>query len=180
MSLQFKSSGQGDYKGYLISEATIAGVKDISGTKLPFMTKPCDIGVQLILEIGKTFQPTLAISGDFQRDDSGEIIGWGRANKVRELFVKLGAAEGLTEDNRLPPDVLESLIGKKILRLSYVSGRKDNGKLKYSDWSEVGIPEDGAEVLAKRFESSVHRGYPKNFAPELLKEDDSLTSFTGT
>jgi len=157
--------------GVYINESTIADVQDISGMTLPFMDHPVDIGLKLYLEIGRNFQPELVIAGDFKRDPAtGEVIGWGGAFVVQEALSRLGYTGTLTPTNELPAGILEPLVGKKILRLSYVSGEKDNGKPRYSDWNQIGTPEDGPDDLLLRWKRSLQRGDPKNYRPQLLEE----------
>lgn len=155
-------------KGIFVNEATIFSIEDVSGTTPRPLTNPVDIGVRLVLEIGKDFQPELLIAGNFKRSESGEITGWGSAFPVQELFSKLGFKGNLNSDNSLTDEALEAMLGKKFLRLSYVSGTKNNGKVHYSDWNIIATPEEGAESLAKRFQSSLSKGYPKNYRPESL------------
>jgi hypothetical protein len=157
--------------GVFINEVEVAAAEDISGTTPPFMDRPVDIGIKLTLEIGKNFQPVLSITGNFKRDtDTGEVIGWGSAFVVQEALSRLGFKGELDQENRIPADALQRVIGKSFLRLSYISGEKQNGKPRYSDWGRMASTEEGAEELAKRFKQSVAKGYPKNYRPELLDQ----------
>lgn len=169
--LPIQGSGQGEQvkKGVYIGDVVIAGVEDISGQQLEFMSAPCDIGLKLILDIGKTFQPEMTIMGNFNRED-GTVKGWGRAFVVRDFMNRLGIRDWLTEDNRFRDGVLTELVNKSFLRLSYVSGRRKNGKVRYSDWSQVGTKEEGASKLLERFEASLAKGYPNNYSPDTLDE----------
>lgn len=156
-------------KGVFISEVEIVDAEDISGEVLPHLQQPFDIGVRLKLEIGRSFQPEFVIAGNFKRDElSGEVIGWGSAFVVQEALSRLGFKGDLEPDNRIPEGVVPSLVGKRFLRLSYVSGLKENGKLRYNDWNMIATLEEGAESLLKRFERSLSRGYPRNYRPELM------------
>lgn len=164
---QKRSFGPGIY----INEVTIADVADISGQQLPFLTEPVDIGIKLFLDIGRDFQPEMIVAGNLKRDpDTGEVIGWGSAFVLQDALSKLGFTGNLEEGNRIPLDALEGLIGKKFLRLSYVSGLKPNDKPRYSDWSQIGTVEEGPDALAARFKRSLQKGYPRNYRPHLLEE----------
>ena len=77
--------------GVYINEVTVADVQDISGTTLPFLERPVDIGIRLYLDIGREFQPELIIAGNFKRDPAtNEVIGWGGAFVVQEALSRLG------------------------------------------------------------------------------------------
>ncbi|MFZ4622375.1 MAG: hypothetical protein ACOYNS_17565 [Bacteroidota bacterium] len=157
-------------KGVFVNEASIYAIEDVSGTTPHPLTNPVDIGVRLTLDIGRDFQPEMLIAGNFKKNEIGEIIGWGSAFPVQEFFSKLGYKGTLNPDNTIPEEALEEVLEKKFLRLSYVSGSKNNGKAHYSDWNIVTSIDDGAESLAKRFHSSVAKGYPKNYRPDALDD----------
>ncbi len=157
--------------GIFINEVEVAAAEDISGTTPPYMDRSVDIGIKLTLEVGKDFQPQLSITGNFKRDpDTGEVIGWGGAFVVQEALARLGFKGELDQENRIPAEALEGVIGKRFLRLSYISGEKQNGKPRYSDWGRIATPEEGTEDLVTRFKRSVAKGYPKNYRPELLDQ----------
>ena len=157
--------------GIYISEATVVNVEDISGEQLPFLDQPVDIGLKLHLDIGRDFQPEFIIAGNFKRDPAtGEVTGWGGAFVVQDALARLGYAGNLTDENTIPVDVPPALIGKKLYRLSYVAGRRDNGKLRYSGWNQIGTLDEGPEALAKRFKRSLTKGCPKNYQPDVLGE----------
>ncbi len=158
--------------GIFVSEATVAGIEDISGQPLPFRDQPCDIGIKLTLNIGRDFQPALIIAGDFKRDvNTSEVTGWGGAFTVQEALSRLGFNGALDENNHIPPNILPNLVGQKIYRLSYVTGLKDNGKPRYSDWVQIGTLEEGADELVRRFKRSLSKGYPRNYRPTVLEEE---------
>jgi hypothetical protein len=155
--------------GVIIRKVTVADVADVSGQTAPFLERPWDIGIKLYLEVGRDFQPELTIAGSFKRDSiTGEIVGWGSAFVVQEALQRFGYSGSLQEGNHIPQSVLEGLIGKEFYRLSYVSGRKENGKVKYTDWNQIATLQEGPEDLAGRFRKSLTRGYPKNYQPEVV------------
>ena len=157
--------------GVYINEATIVKAEDVSGEKLPYLQRPVEMGLKLTLDIGREFQPELIIAGELKHDTAtGEVIGWGSAFVVQEALSRLGYTGPLTIQNRIPADVLNGLVGKKLLRLSYVSGVRENGKSRYSDWNQIGTPEDGVEELLARWKRSVRRGYPSNYRPMPVEE----------
>jgi hypothetical protein len=163
--------------GVFITEATIIDAQDHSGTKPSFLSNTPDVYVVITLDVGREFTPEMSFFGDFKRDDKNPkvIVDWGSAFKIRNLFSACGVHREINDDGTIPPEMIQELIGKKILRLQYISGTKDNGKLKYSDWSEQVFEATGdPKKLAELFFKSVDRGYPKNYSPEVLTEDDSF------
>lgn len=161
--------------GIFISQVTITAVEDISDMVLTHLDKAFDIGIKLTLDIGKDFQPEFLIAGNFKRDPlTDEVIGWGSGFLVQEALTRLGYDGRLAEGNAIPPEVLEFLIGKSFYRLSYVSGVKENGKLRYSDWNHIASLDEGAEDLLRRFKRSVSSGYPRNYKPFLERETVSV------
>ena len=164
--------------GIFVNQVEIADVQDISGEQLPYMEKSVDVGIKLILEIGREFKPEQIIAGIFKRDSaSGEVIGWGSGWLVRDALNRLGYSGPLNEGNTIPADALQPLVGKRFNRLSYISGQKSNGKPRYSDWNQIATIEEGAESLVSRFKRSLAKGYPKNYRPQIL---DATTTILDT
>lgn len=163
-------------KGVYINLVTITDVEDVSNTILPFINNTVDIGVKLTLDIGREFQPELTIFGNFERDtETNKVIGWGSAFCVQELLFKLCYKGQLNPDNSIPKEALQSLIGKQFFKLAYVSGIKESGQLKYTNWNLIAADDEYPEYLAKRFQKSILSGYPKNYKPELI--DIELENF---
>ena len=163
--------------GVFISEATIINAQDHSGTMPSFLKTIPDIYLVLTIDIGKEWTPEMSFFGDYKRDERSPevIVDWGSAFKIRNLFSACGIHREINDDGTIPGDMVKELTGKKILRLQYVSGVRENGKLKYSDWTEQVLPADGdPRKLAELFFKSVERGYPKNYSPDVLVEDDSF------
>lgn len=157
--------------GIFVSEATVIAAKDESGQLQSFLNRTFDSAIRLTVDIGREFFPEILIAGDFKRNtDTNEIIGWGGAFVVQEALSRLGYTGDLVEGNTIPPDVIESLVGKPFYRLSYISGVKDGGKLRYSDWNQIAALEEGAESLASRFKRSLTKGYPRNYHPDIMDE----------
>lgn len=157
--------------GVFLNEGRIISVTDISGTKPEYYSNPVDIGVELKLEIGRSFQPTLRIAKNFKHDDKGNIVDWGAAFPLREFLEQIGGTK-LDDNYRIPAELLEAIVGKDIIRLSYVTGVKEGGKLKYKDWDRIMFKGSGDPLaLAKRFIDEYKRtGYPKNYHPEAIEE----------
>lgn len=150
--------------GILITKATIVDAKDITGVTVKGWTP--DVAVELSLDVGASFYPTLRIMGSFNGSR------WGSAFKIRELFLSAGI-EGELEDDKIPPTMLEQLKGKEIKRLSYVTARKPNGKLKFYDWDLVFPADADNEKIIEIFKDSLTKStrLSENFKPELWKND---------
>jgi hypothetical protein len=163
--------------GVYVSEVTIIDAQDHSGTMPSFLKTIPDIYLVVTLDIGKDWTPEMSFFGDYKRDERNPevIVDWGSAFKVRNLFTACGIHRELNDDGTIPKDMVNDLIGKKILRLQYVSGARENGRLKYSDWPEQVLPaNEDPKKLADLFFRSVQRGYPKNYSPDVLAGDDSF------
>jgi hypothetical protein len=155
--------------GVYVNEATIVSVEDVSGTTPSFMSRPVDIGLKLTVEIGRGFQPQMLIAGNFRRDiKTGEVVAWGSAIVVQDALCRLGFTGALDPGNKVPAKALQGLVGVTFLRLSYVSGTKNTGKPRYSDWTTIGSLSDGSEDLIARWTHSRSRGYPRNYRPDVL------------
>src|ERR1700690_877 len=131
--------------GVYVNEVTIVKAEDISGQTLPFLQNPFELGLKLTLDIGRDFQPDMIIAGNMKRDpDTNEVTGWGSGFVVQEALTRFGYSGPLTDENKIPPEVIESLVGQSFYRLSYVAGVRDNGKLRYYDWNIISTLEEGA------------------------------------
>ena len=166
-------SGSAYGTGVFVNKVAIAEVHDMSGKKPDFLENTPDLWVQLKLDVGQDFQPEFNVFGDFKRDDqTRQIADWGSAFKIKNLFTNLGITGELNDDGSIPEEMLKQLPGKEFFRLQYVSRIKDDGKPGYSDWTDQ-IEATDPKRLANAFFKSVDRGYPKNYRPDLLDEDDA-------
>lgn len=155
---------------YFVSTAKIIGAVNLSGKTLPFQDKPIEIGLTLVLDVGKSFTPELNVFGAFKRNANNEIVQWGSAFKIKNLYEALcpEMLGELADQYVISDEALERMKGKEILRLSYVYKRSNDGKVKYIDWNDIGTPEKGEQELTDRFLRSVRAGFPKNYSPEIL------------
>ena len=86
------SGGGGKGKSNIfVDKAKIAKVEIKYGVQEEWQTYCDDISIHLTLDIGKDFQPTMYIGGNYKKDDvSGEIVGWSTAFKIKLFFDALG------------------------------------------------------------------------------------------
>lgn len=180
MSLTFEKSQQKSYgKGIYVDNAKIIGIEDKTGEQR--FEKTPDLFLVLKLSIpGLSFEPTVELAGNFKRDDNGQVTGWGGAYAIRDLFHTFGIKGELNADYTLPDSVLEQLVGKDVMRLTYVSKKKEDGsnKLSYSTWTKLAIAdesEEGKQKFANSFVAEWQKtGFPKNYHPEIL-DNESIT-----
>ena len=157
--------------GVFVSEATIKNIVVKYDIQEEWQKRPDDIAVFLTLDVGQNFDYEMRIGGFFNRNEDGSVKNWGAALKVKILLDALNIKGSLTEDWQLPDEIVEEMMGKKFLRLSYVSGTKDNGKARWFDWNEVG--KLGQEDrLKERFMKAVNDGWVKNFRPDTSNDFD--------
>ena len=151
--------------GVFVSEATIKNIVVKYDVQEEWQKRPDDIALFLTLDVGQNFDYDMRIGGFFNRNEDGSVKNWGAALKVKILLDALNIKGSLTKDWQLSDEVLEEMIGKKFLRLSYVSGTKDNGKARWFDWNEVGrLGQE--DRLKERFMKAVNDGWVKNFRPD--------------
>jgi len=151
--------------GVFVSEATIKNIVVKYDVQEEWQKRPDDIALFLTLDVGQNFDYEMHIGGFFNRNEDGSVKNWGAALKVKILLDALNIKGSLTEDWQLSDEVLEEMMGKKFLRLSYVSGTKDNGKPRWFDWNEVGrLGQE--DRLKERFMKAVNDGWVKNFRPD--------------
>lgn len=174
--------------GVYINQAKIIGAIDISG-KPTYQDNPesvRDLAIELELDIGKEWNKKVIIKGNLKINPSSPkvIDDWGSAFVVKDLFLKLGCFDNLNKEElaeklkifsikEIPADFLVKLIGKSVYVLDYIKGLSDEGKPRYGTWNIVDTDED---KLAIAFRSSVAKGYPSNYKPELLSLYNSNTS----
>lgn len=163
------SSGNGTSSNVIVQLVTIDDFTVTYGEKRDWQTYSDDIGIDLELEIGQNFKPVMYIGGSFALDElNNTITGWGRAYKVKMLFDAIGLpirlAKGtVVDDNKLPDDAKDHIVGKQFLRLSYLSTKvKADGTHRWKDWQDT--DKVGREqALKDAFALAVSKRYVKDF-----------------
>lgn len=74
-------------------------------------------------------------------------------------------------DGTISKNNLIALTGNEVCALSYISSLKEDESHKYQMWD---ILSDNSINLEDDFQYSNDRGYPKNYQPELLLEDNKI------
>ena len=140
--LEFGSSSNsgGSSSNVIVQKVKIVKFDVTYGQKRDWQNFADDIGIDLVLDIGQDFQPNMYIGGSFTTDEmNGDIVGWGRAYKVKMFFDAIGLpirlAKGtVVADNKLPANASDQIVGKEFLRLSYLSTKlKSDGKNRWKD-----------------------------------------------
>tara|TARA_R110000824_G_scaffold17372_6_gene70669 strand:- start:3666 stop:4208 length:543 start_codon:yes stop_codon:yes gene_type:complete len=152
--------------GIFVSRSKVSGVKVFYNEQQKWQKKPDSIGVEMTLDIGKDFEPTFYVGGQFSMDEFGDRVGIGTVKKVDILLTSLGIDTELSDDGKIPEEAVEEFVGKEFTRLSYVSGIKDNGKSKWSEWQETAEAGVDFNILIDKFLLAVEKGYVKNYKPE--------------
>ena len=168
--LEFGTTTSGGNSSNIITQTVkVANIAVTYGEKRDWQKYADDIGLDITLDIGKDFQPTMYIGGSFKLDDINDtIIGWGRAYKVKMFFDAIGLPIRLAKgssviENRLPEGAEKHIIGKEFESLSYLSNKlKQDGTNRWRDWQDVTKPGQG-EALKKQFAEAVSNDYVKDF-----------------
>lgn len=175
--------------GIFVEQVTITGVDDLSGETLNWgeTSFSNDLRVEFTIEgeRDRPFDWTYSIGGDFNRPAGGGIE-WGGAFVVaRAIKTILGEDFSLTDENRVPSDVLRALVGETFLLVEYVTGEEnENGFAVTRNWNQVvsqGPDEDlsiakerAALIFEQEYQSS---GYPRNYDPNAMQNESDDTSF---
>ena len=171
MSLRF---GNPMNISYFIQQATIRGIQATYNTEVFGIVWDIDLSILLDVEKknGEIYIYTMNIRANYQRDDSGNITGFGSAFKVARLFERLGISGKINADGVIPEDYLQQVIGRNICVLFYRTGYREDGNVKFQAWDILDI--DKNSLLAE-FDAAQVKGYPRNYLSESdYSEDNSL------
>ena len=170
-----------------VDNVKIATAKVVYNQQQKWQKRPDDVGIEMTLDIGKSWEPNFYLGGIFKAED-GVVTGWGSAYKVKMLLDAVGLSGARLdktlgpEQQRFPVDLADMLVNRKFARLSYKSTKeKQNGDYYWSDWQTV-ASENSFEELKTAFKEALehrdpHSGEPapyvKNFlSPEMEEETD--------
>lgn len=159
--------GSGD--GIFFDVAEIVKVQPFYKASPDYLNKPNDVGIKVSYKPeGKelSFTPDFYVGGNLKRNDLEVVIGVGGAFKVQILFEEAGLEFKLNDDETIPDELLESLIGKKVLILNYRNTRSDSEKLRTSTYSIVAKP-GSEDYLRSRFLKDVADGWVSNYQGEM-------------
>ena len=172
-----KSSGTAT--NIIVQPVTIADFSITYGEKRDWQKYSDDIGIDLVLDVGQDFQPTMYIGGSFALDElNNTITGWGRAYKVKMFLDAIGLPVRLAKgtvvtENRLPDNAKELIVGKQFLRLSYLSTKvKADGTHRWKDWQDTNKV-GHEQALKDAFTLAISKNYVKDFL------DPSTTDMDG-
>ena len=146
-------------------------------TKQDWQTYSDDISINMTLDIGRDFQPSFYIGGNFKKDEtSGQVVGWGTAFKIKLFFDAIGMpirlSKGkLLQDQRLPDDAASQLIGKEFARLTYKSTKlKKTGDNMWKEWQET----RPTNVDHAEFKDIFRNAVTNNWIKDFLSPDDDV------
>ena len=187
MQLEFgkPTGGLSFLPGTIINTPIVVSAVDISKQDVFNNGSPIDVGIEVTLDIGKSWQPKWRIYGHLKEKNG--MLTWGSAFRVRDFLAALGAVGTLTEDGHIPQEVLDQLAGKQFVRLSYVSGFDGNTqKRRYRDFTFIETVKDftnqaelerAGRKLTDRFQKDVAAGYTKDFNPEAGSNQQGVPTF---
>jgi hypothetical protein len=165
--------------GVFVNEVTITNVEPVyGGTDWQHDNYKDDIGLSLTIDIGQSFEPTHYIGGRLKKDDFGEVTSLGTARRINTFFEAIDVDVKLTDDHKFEEDALRDCMGRKYLRLTYVSGKRNDGKLKYSDFQEVAKAGENKRVLIDTFKKHVSNEWIKNYRPENMDRESVNKKFS--
>ena len=155
-----------NFTGVFVNDATIVSARSISNEDIYKNNKPVDVGIEFLLEIGKSFQPKFSVSGNFKVNPDGTVTD-GAATRVKIALQRLGVKwSKLNPDNSIPDDVLAQCVGKVITRLQFPYKKGDDGKTKYTTFSDfylASVP-GAKEKVEAAYHKAVQAGYVKPLA----------------
>ena len=139
-------------------------------TKQDWQTYSDDMSISMTLDIGRDFNPSFYIGGNFKKDEtSGEVLGWGTAYKIKLFFDAIGMpirlSKGkLLQDQRLPEGAESQLIGKEFARLTYKSTKlKKTGDNMWKEWQETRPTSVDHAEFKDIFRNAVANNWIKDF-----------------
>jgi hypothetical protein len=163
-------------KNAFIDEFQISEVKDVSGITNKWGNTP-DLAIEIEYtgNNGKPFNQT--IGGNFKVEND-KIVGWGKAFPLQLLIEKSVMFRTLRQQDKedfltmlelgkIPAMFLNFLKGKRLNKISYVKGFKEDDptKLAYSTFNQLGWSK---EELISSFKRGLTKGFPKNYNPDAI------------
>jgi hypothetical protein len=169
MSLRF---GNPRNVSYFVQQATIRGIQATYNNEVFGIVWDIDVSILLdvVKKTGETYEYTMSIRANYQKNDTGQITGFGSAFKVARLFERLGISGKINADGIIPEDYLQQVVNKSIRVLFYRTGYRENGNVKFQCWDIIDVDKNS---LLAQFDESQLKGYPKNYLSALESEDDN-------
>ena len=135
--------------------------------------KPCDVGLVITVDVpGQTFTKDIKVSGNFNPNKPNEWSGSAYSVKIflENMRLKNWA---LNDDNSIPDDVLEQLVGKEIGYLRYPGAKNGDKVTQYtyknivlSSYVYKKLNQTAEQFLRGKYDADVAAGYVKPLADE--------------
>jgi hypothetical protein len=141
--------------------------------------KPSDMIVEIKLDIGRDFSPSIFLFGLFQYEESGAVKGIGVAGDCVALAkaVNFIGQDILTDDNRLTTAFIEAATDERIQYLRYYTGTSDAGKQYFDNWARLFSDDaDPGEIADAFLLSHSKYGWPKNYQRNKVEVDTSAAA----
>jgi hypothetical protein len=191
------TSGSND--GLFVNAAKILSVKDISNTTIVAKNPGKQdlhivLGLEVVFDVGKTFNPQLRIFGDLKYNPTnGEATGWGSSFKIEQLLVitdnegadlvrltpeeeanvpaGVKARVGNNAFYKIPLTALDNMPGKEVLLLSYAAGKRndDPSKTSYNRWDilwQVPVKIEDLDKSVAAMKTSFIKSFKKSGYPK--------------
>ena len=163
-------------KGAYIDEVTVISATDLSLQENAWGNKD-DLAIEFEFSItGKDFTTKQTLGGNFKYNDKGVVEDWGGAFPIDLLVKSSGYLKtlkepeieefwSLMESSKIQQRFLDYLKGKKMYKVSYISGVKEDDptKAKYSSYNKILFDK---KKLTKSFLKDIEGGWPKNYRPD--------------
>lgn len=167
MEVKFKArsgTSGGGRKPYYVDKGTILEAKQ------NFERGFSDLSIELMLDIGKEFNPRLFIDSKWTKDDKNVIVGEGTVFKIGEVFSRLGVDVTITDEAPIDPTSLQELVGKEVWYIRYISkNSKGETKYRYLDAIQNGSWAGGGQNLERAFlKRFKEKGQPQAYDPSLV------------
>jgi len=157
--------------GVFINKDVIVDVQDVTGMG----QFPSDVALKILFperqrKDGSTFQPSMTVYGDFERDARGLVTGWGSAFKIDRLINHIGGWNQELQSQEVPVEALNMLIAKEVYHLQYCKGLTPGGQRQMVNYQIVaGLVENdqpGDRWLLENFRRQVDADKIKNYDPD--------------
>jgi hypothetical protein len=181
-------SGGGSGSGIFVKSGKILSAISISGKSFDKASKeyveggekPFQIGLELEVETDQSFNQKIRISGQFKNAGDTDWTGSAWTVKIFLDNMRIGKYT-INDDNVIPQEVLDKLIGLEVTYLRYAHTDTGNGE-GYYNYKNVVLAsyidkkhnQDSVAFLRAKFLKDVADGYIKDF-----KSDEGDTSFPG-
>jgi hypothetical protein len=136
-----------------------------------------DILLELTINAGKEENWTIQLAGNYKRDEKGIVTGWGTAFPIAKLLHTCSISAEVDDNGRFNLEDLKSITNQELYKITYIAGLKEDGKPRYKTWNTYFAPDTDAGTMKNEFLDSLKKGYPKDYTPDALTNNESSFNF---